>query len=413
MKQSTSSSKTLTPGEAPAKRSAVFILILGILSAFGPLSLDMYLPALPVLTREFETTASLAQLSITACLIGLALGQLFAGPLSDKLGRRKPLIVSLFLYAAASLLCTFAPSITTLLVLRLLQGIGGSAGIVISRAMARDLYAGSELTRFFAVLMLVNGTAPVLAPVLGGFLLTLMPWRGVFVVLALIGVVMLLAVAFRLEETLPAERRSTGGLVQTFSTFGRLLKDRSFMGFALTQASTAIALFSYISGSSFVFQNIYDVSPQGFSMIFALNGLGMVLASQITGRLAGRVRTEKLLGVSLLLIAFGAAGLLTAILMEAPLAFIMIPLFVTIASIGGVNITCNALALENQKQHAGSASAILGLLPYTAGALASPLVGIAGESSALPMGLLVAAAALLALLFFLLTRSRGRQTEAA
>ncbi|WP_058302729.1 multidrug effflux MFS transporter [Gorillibacterium timonense] len=407
MNASAPPSKSIS-NEAKAKRSAGFIVILGILSAFGPLSLDMYLPALPLITQELNTSASLAQLSITACLLGLALGQLLAGPLSDKLGRRKPLIVSLAIYAVASFICTFAPNISVLLFFRLLQGLAGSAGIVISRAMARDLYSGYELTKFFALLMLVNGTAPILAPVLGGALLTLIPWRGVFVVLGFIGIAMLFAVTLRLGETLPEERRSSGGVGQTLSTFGDLFKDRSFMGYALTQSATAIALFSYISGSSFVLQNLYHVTPQTFSLIFALNGFGMVLASQTTGRLAGRMSAERLLAGALALIVLGTGALLAAILAEARLLFLMIPLFIAVASIGGVNITCNSLALQNQKKHAGSASAILGLLPYLAGAAASPLVGIAGENSALPMGFLMAGASVLAVLFFfLLARRKG------
>lgn len=385
--------------DARVKRSAGFVLIMGTLSAFGPLSLDMYLPALPDITQDLHTTASLAQLTITACLLGLALGQLLAGPLSDKLGRRKPLVVSLAVYAAASFACLFASAVPLLLVLRLLQGLAGSAGIVISRAMARDLYAGHELTKFFALLMLVNGTAPILAPVLGGALLTFAPWRGVFLVLGLVGIVMLLAVAFRLPETLPEARRTTGGIGETFSTFGSLLRDRRFMGYALTQAATSAALFSYISGSSFVLQNRFGVSPQTFSLLFALNGFGMVVASQTTGRLAGRLSAERLLGSSLGLILAGTVGVLAAILADARLPFLLVPLFVAVASIGGVNITCTSLALQNQKRHAGSASAVLGLLPYLAGAAASPLVGVAGENSALPMGLLMAGAALCAVLF--------------
>ncbi|MNU73495.1 Bicyclomycin resistance protein [compost metagenome] len=377
-------------------------VILGSLSAFGPLSIDMYLPSLPRLTADLHTTASLTQLTLTAFLLGLALGQLVVGPLSDVKGRRSPLMISLAVYAVSSLLCVFSPSIGVLIVLRFLQGISGAAGIVLSRAIVRDLYSGTELTKFFSLLMLINGAAPILAPLIGGQLLRIFPWRGVFVVLALIGIIMLAAVFFSLPETLPKHRRATGGIRQTFSTFGRLLRDRVFMGYTLAAGLVTAAMFGYISGSPFVIQDVFGVSPQTYSLIFALNGIGIIAASQFTGRLAGRIREEKLLVFGLCMAALGAVVLLLSITFIPRLATVLLPLFFVVASVGIVGTSSFPLAMKEQGHSAGSASALLGLLPYILGAVSAPLVGIGGSHTAIPMGVVIAVADVCAIGFYYL-----------
>ncbi|WP_026678986.1 multidrug effflux MFS transporter [Fictibacillus gelatini] len=383
-------------------------LILGSLSAFGPLSIDMYLPSLPTLTKDLHTTTSLAQLSLTACLLGLALGQIVVGPVSDVRGRRKPLIISLALYAASSLLCAIGPSIWVLIVLRFVQGVCGAAGIVISRAIVRDLYSGTELTKFFSLLMLINGVAPILAPIVGGQLLKIVPWQGVFVVLCLIGAVMLAAVIFGLKETLPVERRAAGGIKNTLSTFRDLIKDRVFMGYAWSQALVMAAMFAYISGSPFVLQDIFGVSPQGFSLFFAVNGIGIIIASQLTGKLAGRIRESRLLFTGLGIATLGGLILFTMILAGCGLIGVVIPLFVVVSSVGIVSTTSFSLAMQSQEKTAGSASALLGLLPFIFGALAAPLVGLGGSHTALPMGIVIAAAEVAAIscYFFLVKRNK-------
>ena len=248
---------------SPSRFSRLWIvLVLGSLASFGPLSLDMYLPALPVLANDLHTTTSLAQMSLTACMLGLSIGQLIAGSVSDVRGRRMPLLIGLVIYAISSVLCMFSPTIWVFLGLRFVQGMAGAAGIVISRAIVRDMYEGVELTKFFALLMLVNGAAPILAPIVGGQILQFTSWRGVFLVLSLIGVVMLFAAVLGLKETHPPERRSKGGLMNTLRTFGGLLTDRMFMGYALTQGLVFAGMFAYISGSPFVLQDIFGVSPQ-------------------------------------------------------------------------------------------------------------------------------------------------------
>lgn len=383
--------KELIHSPSMAKSRRLWIaFVLGALSAFGPLSIDMYLPALPKLTEELHTNTSIAQLSLTACLIGLALGQLFVGPLSDVRGRKKPLLIALILYSVASILCAYSTSIWMLIFLRFIQGATGAAGIVISRASVRDMYSGTELTKFFALLMLVNGAAPILAPIAGGQLLHFVTWRGVFFVLFVIGILMWLAVTFGLKETLPRERRSPGGLKQTFSTFHLIITDRQFMGYAFSQGLVSAAMFGYISGSPFVLQDIFGVSPQMFSIIFAINGVGIIIASQLTGRLAGRVSELKLFIIGISLCAIGGVLLLLVVLLDAGLYAVIPSLFIVVSSVGMVGTTSFSLAMQNQSETAGSASAILGLLPFILGAIVAPLVGLGGSHTAVPMAIVIA-----------------------
>ncbi|MBB6024548.1 DHA1 family bicyclomycin/chloramphenicol resistance-like MFS transporter [Paenibacillus sp. JGP012] len=386
-------------------------LILGTLSAFGPLSLDMYLPALPTLADEFGSSASYAQLSLTACMIGLALGQLLAGPLSDVRGRRTPLIAGLVLYTLASVLCLVSPTMGSFVVLRFIQGVAGAAGLVISRAVVRDMYEGPELTRFFSLLMLINGVAPIAAPIIGGQVLAYASWRAVFILLSLIGVLALLAVIFGLGETLPVHRRSSGGLKQTLLTFGKLIRDRRFMGYALTQGFAAAGMFAYISGSPFVLQKVYDVSPQMFSVCFAVNGLGIIVASQIAGRLAGKVSETRLLIAGLIIAAVGGTSLLLSILSGGGLLTVLIPLFLVVSSVGVINTASFALAMGNQSTSAGSASALIGVMTFLFGGIVAPLVGLGGEHTAVPMGIVIACADLgaLGLYFVMIGKSKPEQ----
>lgn len=386
--------ETMTP------RRLTLILILGSLAALGPLSIDMYLPAFPDMSRSFDASASLIQLSLTACMLGMALGQLIVGPLSDVRGRKRPLMVALLAYLLASLACAMAPTIEVLIALRFIQGAAGASGIVISRAIVRDLFDGPELTRFFAALSLVNGTAPILAPVIGGQLLRFGDWHFVFYLLAILSTMMLLSVALRLPETLPLDRRVEGNLTTTLKTFGRLLTDRVFIGYAFAQAFVMGAMFAYISGSPFVLQNIYGASPQQFSFLFGLNGIGIILAAQIAGRLAGRVDSERLMRISLTIVASASILLFLALTLTDQLIFVMIPLFFVVSSVGLISTLGFTLAMQNYGATAGSASALLGLLPMLVGSLVSPLVGIMGEQSAVPMGLIIMTLDCLALILY-------------
>ncbi|MEH7500710.1 multidrug effflux MFS transporter [Neobacillus drentensis] len=387
-------------------------VILGTLAAFGPLSIDMYLPALPELAKDFHSNPSIIQFSLTFFLLGLASGQLFSGPLSDVYGRRKPLLIGLITYFVVSLLCVFSPTIWTFIILRLIQGMAGSAGIVISRAVVRDLYSGPELTKFFALLALVNGLAPILAPVVGAQFLKIVPWQGIFIVLSIIGLLMFIVVFFGLPETHPNEKRATGGLKNTFITFKNLILDRSFMGYALVQGLVFSAMFAYISGSPFVVQNIYGGSAQMFSLIFAINGIGIMIASQTTGRLAGRIHEAKLFVFGIGMSFLGGLVLLLLLVLHADLLFVMLPLFFVVASVGVVNTAGFSLAMQKQGKSAGSASALLGVMSLSFGGLVAPLVGLGGEHTAIPMGIVISCAGGGAVLsYMLLVQKRSYQVK--
>lgn len=403
-----------TPGQIrpdPGLVGVQLIVLLGALSAFGPLSIDMYLPGLPDLRRDFDTGASSTQLTLSACLLGLALGQMLAGPLSDALGRRRPLLIGLAAYATASFLCAFAPSVGALVGLRFVQGAAGAAGIVIARAIVRDLYSGVAAARFFSQLMLVNGTAPILAPLLGGQLLRFTPWRGIFVVLAAIGAILCAAAALGLKDTLHPVNRRTGGTRGTLATFRRLLTERAFVGYLLSSGFAFAAMFSYISGSPFVLQEIYGLSPQGFSLLFGINALGIVAIGQINGRLVAHRSLVSLLGAGLTISVVGGLSLLAIVAVGGiGLVGVLPALFLVVASIGLIAPNATALALADHPRTAGSASALLGLTQYAVGATVAPLVGVAGTDSALPMALVIATCGLVAMIAFalLIARPTGR-----
>jgi DHA1 family bicyclomycin/chloramphenicol resistance-like MFS transporter len=383
-----------------ARPAARTVVVLGGLTMFGPLSLDLYLPALPQLADDLNASASAAQLSITACLIGLAVGQLVAGPLSDRLGRKRPLMIGLVAYLLASVACALAPSVTVLIVLRLIQGLGGAAGIVISRAIARDLYSGSALMIFFSRLLLVAGLAPVLAPILGGQLSRIMSWRGIFGVLAGFGAVLLLAGWFGLKETLPPERRVVGGFRRTLQGYHRLLHDRFFVGCALSSGLAGATLFAYIAGSTFVLQKIYGMSPQGFSFVFGGISLGLVAAAQAGARIALVWPLTRVLALGLIINLLGAASLLVTVISGLPMGVLIGALVVMVCAVGLIFPTANALAMADYPDLAGTASSLQGLSQFLFGAIAAPIVGIAGDQTALPLGIVTSAASVCAMASF-------------
>ena len=380
-------------GRPPAQT----VVVLGGLTMFGPLSLDLYLPALPQLADDLNASASAAQLSITSCLVGLAVGQLLAGPLSDRLGRKRPLIIGLMAYLLASIACALAPSVTVLIVLRLIQGLGGAAGIVISRAIARDLYSGSALMIFFSRLLLIAGLAPVLAPILGGQLSLIMSWRGIFGVLAGFGAVLLLAGWLGLKETLPPERRRiVGGFGRTVQSYNTLLHDRFFVGCALSSGLAGATMFAYIAGSTFVLQRIYGMSPQGFSFVFGGISLGLVAAAQIGARIALVWPLTRVLGLGLMINLFGATALFVTVIIGLPMGVLIGALVVMVCAVGLIFPTANALAMTDYPDLAGTASSLQGLSQFVFGAVAAPLVGIAGEHTAVPLGIVTTGVSLLA-----------------
>lgn len=391
--------RTATSGRAHLK----FVLVLGGLSAFGPLSIDMYLPALPRMATDLHAADTTVQLTLSAFIVGLALGQLVLGPLSDALGRRRPLLVGLVLYVVGSVLCAVSPDAWLLVAARGVQSLGAAAGIVIARATVRDLFSGTAMTKFFSTLMLVSGLAPILAPLIGGQLLNWTSWRGVFVVLTAFGALLLAVVVFFFPE--PSASRSPARLGQVMRTYGRLVVDRSFAGYALASGLLFASMFAYISGSSFALQGVYGLSPQAYSVVFGVNGVGIVLAGQLNGRLVGRVRERALLLSGLVLGVSGGAFVLVSVLFRAPLAFLLVSLFLLVSSIGLVMPNASSLALASHARSAGAASALLGVLQFVVGAVATPLVGLGGPGTAVPMAATMAGFALLALLAYLsLTR---------
>jgi len=377
-----------------------YALVLGSLAALGPLCTDLYLPALPQMAVELDTNTAASQLSLTAGLLGLGLGQLIFGPLSDKYGRMRPLLWSLALLLAASLWCAVAPNIDQLIAARLLQGLAGAGGAVLSRAVARDLYNGHELTRFFALLMLVNGLAPIVAPVLGGGLLNFMNWRGIFGALAVISVLLFSFSAVKLHETLPTERRSQGGVMVMVRSIGRLMKDRQFMGLCLTQGFTMAGMFAYIGASPFVLQQIYSLSPQMFSLCFAANGAGLVIAAQVSTRLSRRWGELALVKTGLCVAAIGSVSLVIAAALHTPLIMLLIPLFFSVITIGIVGPNAGSLAMQSQGQNAGSASALIGVCMFALGSISVPISGLGG-TSALSMGMTILGCYAIAITLFI------------
>ena len=370
-------------------RGGAPLLLLGALSAIAPLSLDLYLPALPQLEAEFGVGQSAVQLTLTAAATGLAAGQLVAGPLSDRFGRRAPLLLGLAAYTVSTLLSAFAPTVAVLVVVRVLEGVAGASGIVLARAVVRDLYSGTEAARVYALLASVSTAAPVLAPVLGGQLLRVTEWRGIFVALSFIGLLLFLATLRSLPETLPAERRVPGGLRTTVVNARQLLAERRFLGFVLTQGFGFAALFTYISTSSFTLQNGYGLSAQQFSLVFATNGVGIMLAAQLSRVLVRRRGPRSLLVTGLSVQVVGAGVLVTAALADAGLPVVLPALCLVVTSAGLVLPNATALAMSGAAHSAGTASALLGTGQFAVAALVSPLAGLGRAGALLPMAVVM------------------------
>ncbi|MEV1046764.1 Bcr/CflA family efflux MFS transporter [Streptomyces sp. NPDC049916] len=394
------------PAVKAARRTGLLVtLVLGGLTALPPLSMDMYLPALPAVTDSLSAPAATIQLTLTACLAGMALGQLVVGPMSDRWGRRRPLLLGMVVYVIATAMCALAPTAGLLIGFRLLQGLAGAAGIVIARAVVRDLYDGVDMARFFSTLMLISGVAPVIAPLIGGQVMRFTDWRGIFVVLTGVGVLLTLVVVKWLPETLPPAARHTGGVREALRTMRGLLADRVFTGYMVAGGLAFAVLFAYISASPFVVQEIYGASPQTFSLLFGLNSIGLIIVGQVNGKLlVGRFSLDKVLGLGLAVIVLAAVALVlmtAGVFGEVGLVPIAAGLFVLMSAMGLAMPNTNAQALMRTKHAAGSASALLGTSSFLIGAIASPLVGIAGEDTAVPMAVVQVVCALAAIGCFL------------
>jgi DHA1 family bicyclomycin/chloramphenicol resistance-like MFS transporter len=378
-------------------KTARTALTLGAFVALGPLTIDMYLPALPTITTELETTSAAVQLTLTGTLVGLALGQLILGPLSDSFGRRRPLLAGTALHVLASLLVLIAPNVAVLGALRVLQGVGTAAGAVIAIAVVRDLFDGRAAATMLSRLFLVIGAAPVLAPTIGGEVLRFTSWRGVFVILAVYGLLLLAVGFFLVRETLPPERRSTSGVAGTLRGYRSLFGDRAYVGLVLVAGLTMAGLFSYVSGSSFVYQEEFGLDEQQFGLLFGAGAFWLIAATQlnpvllrwfspaqvlVAGTLAGAAAGAVLLVLS----ATGTGGLFA----------VAIPLWAVLFACGLALPNAPALALSRHGEAAGTAAALLGAVQFGVGAAVSPLVGLLGND-AVAMGTVIVASLVLAI----------------
>jgi len=375
----------------------------------------MYVPGFPAMSTALHTSGAAVQLTMTAFLAGLVAGQVVIGPLSDGIGRRGLMIGGAAGYIALALVCAFAPDVGVLIGARFLQGVAAAAGMVLARAVITDHFDGPDIPRYFALLSQILGVAPVVAPVLGGAILSFATWRTIFGVLSAVGVLLLIGVLAKVPESLPRERRHQGGLSGTFRAMGRLARDRPFVGFVLVLGLSSAALFTYISGSSFVFERIHGVSPSVFSLIFAVNSVGIIASGAVFSRLSRRYRLNTLLTAA---VAVSGTGVLAQVVATAlfgeVFAVTWICLFVFTWSIGMITPAAMSLGQSLGRGASGAASALLGGLQFTFGAAASPLVGLFGATSSLPMAvIMLVALALAAVALAALVRPREGHGEFA
>ena len=380
------------------------ILILGALSAFGPLAIDFYLPGFPAMAQAFATDEKHIQLTLAVYFLGLSIGQLVYGPIADRFGRRVPLLVGVGLFTAASFACAFAPSLDWLIGARFVQALGGCAGMVLSRAIVSDKCDAVGSAKVFSQLMLVMGLAPILAPMLGGLLVNVYGWQAIFIVLTGFSALAALAVALGLPESLPANvpRQPLSGALRQYS---RLLKDREYLGHALTGGIAMAGMFAYIAGSPFVFIKLYGVPAEHYGWLFGSNAAGFILVAQINARLLAKRGPAFLL--SRMVWVYLAAGLTllgVSALHTAQLWPLLIPLFICIASLGCIIPNASACAMSGQGARAGSASALLGCLQFSVAAAAAWLVGVLHEGSAMPMAMVISLCGILAVSIALATR---------
>lgn len=380
-----------TPSPHNHQRFPTWLLVCSALIAIGPLSIDMYLPAFPAMGTALGATSGQIELTLGAFLIGLAAGQAFYGPISDRFGRKPPLYFGLTLYGLASLGCALAPTVEWLMVCRTLQALGGCVGMVISRAAVRDRLDGPGAARAFSTQMLVMGMAPILAPLLGSAILTVADWHAIFFVLAGLSVVLLLAVHYALEETVDTAKAPRLHLMRVLRSYGELLRSRQFVGYSLCAGCVQAGMFAYIAGSPFVLIKLYDIPPHWFSVVFGLNAFGLIAMSQVNSLLMRRHTPEAVLRIvtrvpvlcSITVALIAAAGYLS-------LPVLLLGFFGYLASLGCIMPNASALALSRQGHRAGTASALMGTLQFSLGTLAGIAIGLLSGKSALPLVIIMA-----------------------
>ena len=385
-------STVVHPGDSLSRRQrAVYVIVLGALTALGPFTIDLYLPAFPQIEADLAVSTAAIQLTLTATTIGFAFGQLLVGPWSDTVGRRLPLILATSLHVAASLGVALAPDITWLMAFRVLQGFGAAAGVVVATATVRDLFGGYPLVRMLSRLALVSGLAPIAAPVIGSQLLLVMPWRGLFFVLAAYGVVIVVAASVFIVETLPPARRVDPGHASIGDRYRVLFGDRVFIGVAIIGGMSFSGLFAYLAASPFLFQDVYGLDPQGYGLLFAVNSIGVVAGVQISSQLAKRIAPQWILSVSTLVLLGSAIAIIVLDIAGAGFFGTVVPLWFFITACGFGFPMVQALALTNHGKEAGTAASLLGAMNFGLAGLISPIVGMFGIANAVPMGVAMAA----------------------
>ncbi|NTY63321.1 multidrug effflux MFS transporter [Mycolicibacterium sphagni] len=400
---------TVTQPASAAEREAAIspwlLVVLALLSAVAPVATDLYLPAFPEMTAQLQASATAVQLTLTAFLLGLTFGQLMFGPLSDRLGRRRPLIVGALLCVAASVVAATAPTVGILIVARFAQGFGGAAGMVIGRAVISDLTGGKTAGRAFSLMMIVGGVAPVVAPFAGGLLVDSLGWRGILWVVCAIAVAMLIAIVVVVRESHPEGRRAElkADAAQGISPW-TALRSRTYLANTLAFAFGFSVMMAYISASPFVYQVMIGLTPMQYGIAFGVNALGMITVSAVSSRLSQTISSARLLGLGLALTMAATVVLLAVVLTGAPAWLMMIPIFVAVACQGLILGNATALALSAVPRAAGSGSAGLGALQFGLGAAVSPLVSLGGEHTALPLAIVMVTMSALALTAYLTGR---------
>lgn len=400
------------PGDSLTPRQRlVYVIVLGALTALGPFTIDLYLPAFPVIETDLDVATAVIQLTLTATTLGFAVGQLLVGPWSDRVGRRLPLIIATAVHVFASLGVAIAPSIELLFVFRVLQGAGAAAGGVVAVAIVRDLFGGLPLVRMLSRLALVNGLAPILAPVIGSQLLLIVQWRGIFLFLAAYGVIVVLAAIFFIVETLPPARRIDLGHSTAGQRYRALFRDRVFVGVAIIGGMTFSGLFAYLSSSSFLFQDVYGLDAQQYGLLFAVNSIGIVVGVQACSFLQRFVGPQWILAVALPVLLLSSLAIVLLDAAGAGLIGILVPLWFFIFACGFTFPAAQVLALVNHGSEAGTAASLLGALNFGLAGLISPIVGLFGIVDAIPMGVTMGCTAVISIVV-LWTAVRPRSVPA-
>ncbi|MBM2657351.1 multidrug effflux MFS transporter [Staphylococcus pseudoxylosus] len=380
------------------------IIMLGIMTTFGPLTIDMYVPSLPNVQSDFGTTTSQVQLTLSFAMIGLAIGQFTFGPLSDAYGRKKIALLIISIYVIASLIAVFTTSLTLLLIIRLIQGLTGGGAIVIAKASIGDQHKGKSLAKGLASLLVVNGIITILAPLIGGYALSVSNWKAIFLILTIVSFAILIFAFFKMEETRDTDLTKLNFSL-IFKDFGYLLKKPAFIIPMLLQGLTYVMLFSFSSAAPFITQKIYDMTPQQFSILFALNGIGLIIMSQLTALLVEYINRYFLLVLLTLIQIAGVVLIIFTLIFHLPLWVLIIAFFLNVCPVTGIGPLSFTLAMESRTGGSGNASSLLGLFQFILGGIMSPLVGLKGEYSVMPYLIILTITAILIILLEILLKS--------